>query len=536
MLCTKCKTEYEGSRCPKCDGPVILVNNNDYLARRKAYEEKKVRENAEKDKEKEPGKTKKKSSGKMKSIFLNIINSLKSLKKPKLKNTNKKGVKYIVVALVLVLAGLASLGIYKLSTKKNYELFMRSNGKIYNVTGLESKFVCEQSDAIFASDYATFYTPDRPLEVRSGNIVSTLASDSGKYFAADVYDSDSEIYSLYVWDEEGNVVDALNNFNAHEIYCLTDKGQLIYKEIQVINEEGTVGSTSLGMTEVKKSSSKGDKKLAANSVTIESDLKNAYVYSKSASIVFLDNNSNLYRYDFDKKKKDLIDVNIGNLYVMSSDYDYVYGTSVEHINSSDNADSYMYTSDSGCFLVNIKKEESIRVSGALSSGIIYVYDKKNSCMYMINNGNIMVSAYDGERFGQYSTVDSIGSQNNYVFDKSSGELVYINGEGQLKELLKGTSKMLMEGVSDGTLSLINNTEKSLTYIKDGCQYYLKTSASKPVLMYNIGSVSSTSDTCYYKNKLYFYDANNELRSCNLKGKSGNSIGTVERMWLGTELK
>ena len=40
MLYTKCGQEYEGSQCPRCDGPVILVNNSDYLARRKAYEEK----------------------------------------------------------------------------------------------------------------------------------------------------------------------------------------------------------------------------------------------------------------------------------------------------------------------------------------------------------------------------------------------------------------------------------------------------------------------------------------------------------------
>ncbi len=25
MLCTKCGQEYEGSQCPRCDGPVILV-------------------------------------------------------------------------------------------------------------------------------------------------------------------------------------------------------------------------------------------------------------------------------------------------------------------------------------------------------------------------------------------------------------------------------------------------------------------------------------------------------------------------------
>ena len=43
MICAKCGTEYEGSQCPKCDGPVIKINNSDYLARRKAYEEKQAK-------------------------------------------------------------------------------------------------------------------------------------------------------------------------------------------------------------------------------------------------------------------------------------------------------------------------------------------------------------------------------------------------------------------------------------------------------------------------------------------------------------
>ena len=40
MLCPKCGQEYEGSECPRCSGPKIVVNNSDYLRRKKAYEEK----------------------------------------------------------------------------------------------------------------------------------------------------------------------------------------------------------------------------------------------------------------------------------------------------------------------------------------------------------------------------------------------------------------------------------------------------------------------------------------------------------------
>ena len=40
MLCPKCGVDYEGNSCPRCNGPEILINNEDYLRRRKAYEEK----------------------------------------------------------------------------------------------------------------------------------------------------------------------------------------------------------------------------------------------------------------------------------------------------------------------------------------------------------------------------------------------------------------------------------------------------------------------------------------------------------------
>ncbi|MDO5402702.1 MAG: hypothetical protein Q4F11_04615, partial [Eubacteriales bacterium] len=39
-ICPKCGREYEGKACSFCTGPEIVVNNNEYLQRKKAYEEK----------------------------------------------------------------------------------------------------------------------------------------------------------------------------------------------------------------------------------------------------------------------------------------------------------------------------------------------------------------------------------------------------------------------------------------------------------------------------------------------------------------
>ena len=40
MVCPKCGREYEGTKCPNCDGLDIIVNQDDYLKRRREYEEK----------------------------------------------------------------------------------------------------------------------------------------------------------------------------------------------------------------------------------------------------------------------------------------------------------------------------------------------------------------------------------------------------------------------------------------------------------------------------------------------------------------
>ena len=80
---------------------------------------------------------------------------------------------------------------------------------------------------------------------------------------------------------------------------------------------------------------------------------------------------------------------------------------------------------------------------------------------------------------------SIGNMQNIVFLKASGELVYINSEAKLINALKGDKTVIAENVKDGSLSLINNTKESITYIDNDGQYYLKTPSAKKVLMGNV---------------------------------------------------
>ena len=190
MLCTKCGQEYEGSQCPRCDGPVILVNNSDYLARRKAYEEKQAlkERSASSDKKEESQsdygqalakrvqaikkKSRNKTESKKQSQNRSKADSRKqsqskaggsrndNQEKPQIRIARRqinKRMKMIAAALIaVVLIGVAAFGIYKLATKKNYALYVSYNGKIYDIAGLDSNYVCDESNAIFAADSKTF--------------------------------------------------------------------------------------------------------------------------------------------------------------------------------------------------------------------------------------------------------------------------------------------------------------------------------------------------------------------------------------------
>ena len=201
MLCTKCGQEYEGSQCPRCDGPVILVNNSDYLARRKAYEEKQAlkERSASSDKKEESqsdygqalakrvqaikNQSRNKTESKKQSQNRSKADSRKqgqssgktggnrngNQEKPQIRiarhKVNKR-MKMIAAALIaVVLIGVAAFGIYKLATKKNYALYVSYNGKIYDIAGLDSNYVCDESDAIFAADSKTFYTAQWPEQI-----------------------------------------------------------------------------------------------------------------------------------------------------------------------------------------------------------------------------------------------------------------------------------------------------------------------------------------------------------------------------------
>lgn len=583
MLCTKCGQEYEGSQCPRCDGPVILVNNSDYLARRKAYEEKqalKDRSASSDKKEESPSDygqelakrvqaIKTKSQSKIKQSQDKIKQSQNKLKQGKAEikqshdetkqaqgdgaaggsrddNQEKpqvrivraginKRVKMIAAALIaVVLIGAAAFGIYKLATKKNYALYVSYNGKIYDIAGLDSNYVCDEKDAIFAADSKTFYTPDWPEQIDSDKNILSVASDSGKYFVTVTYDESrsSKKYSMYIWNKDECVLVTEDDLQK-EIMYISDEGQVIYTNINIINDEGSTDGTSLAMSSVKEAK----KHLEAQTTLIEGNLNKAYVYESKHIIVCLTNDGSLYTYDYVSKEKPVTVADaVMQVWPVSGDTAGVYTGNADSLNTRKDVDTFLYSKSDGVYYYSCKDAAAHIIDKKTDADADYIIDKNNSLIYRLSGSTLTSAPYKDGKAGDYTDVDSMTKEKNYIYNSADSEIVYVNTDNKLRVVDNNKVTDIASDVSAGSLSKVYNKSRAITYIADNNQYYMDSLKGKAVLIFAADTNTGTQGTHFYKNRIYSYDSDNILYSNTLKGNGSSQIGYVERLWLGTELK
>lgn len=538
MLCPKCGQEYEGNACPRCQGPEIIVNNTEYLKRRKAYEEKQAAsESASSDTAPLQEEAAEEILKKIKEQGTKLLEKKRKAKTApdQMQGRRKKQVVRLAAGLVLLAVVLAAgIGIYKLSQRKNFVLYMQYNGKIYNVAGLESELVCESDKAIFEADNAAFYTPQVPEPIASGNVLQTLASDGGKYFSAVTYDDAVGKYMLYLWNDKGYIKIA-EDAKEKEVQYITDRGSVIYTDAAVVNSEGAVSGVELMMYSAEKGSSIFEKGVLT---VLESDLKSAYIYAQKDTIIILGNSDILYTYHYGKEntKKRIAD-QVESIYAMSDVMDDVYTYRAHTVNKSDGADGLIYRMDGTCYYHEItdKPEQDIVLGKAGASGMEFVYDK-NAYLYRIYSGVVEGAKIKKAETPVYTVLDTLGTDSDIVYLSSQQQLLFINAAGQLVKAEQGKLSVAAEEMAAGSLSLVSNTQQAVTYIRNGVQYYRSKISGKEVRMTEVGDGAVTDDTIYYKNRLYFYNTDGKLYSCTVKGKDDNLVGEVDRFWLGTEYR
>ncbi|MDD3240472.1 MAG: zf-TFIIB domain-containing protein [Lachnospira sp.] len=569
-ICPKCGQELVGDRCPKCDGPEIVVNNNEYLRRKKAYEEKQAKQksassHSESAENTEPlgdvlAQLKKNSTTAVKKVQKVRTKAKHNLNGKQIKNKdssdegqnvetqaeessgisrstrkrkrNKNVTLVIVLVAVMLVITAATFGVYKLVTRKNQILYMSYNNKVYNVSSLDSSYVCDMQDAIFAADKKTFYIAEWPEEIEKNKLSETCVSQNGKYFSAVIYDEPSGVYSLYAWNEEGCFKVSENKLKKN-VKTITDGGVVIYTDVEMVNEEGYSGDYSLYVCKLStdKSQEKGSR-LLGNNVKVESRLRSAYVYSDSNLVICYNDSDRLYTYNYKKDEKKTIADHVEAIYPMSEESAYLYTSQIKDENTLSEADSLVYQVDGTFMYYNLDHDTKITIGKQTGVNLSFVYEKKNSCIYVISSSAISYAEVKDNKVGEFKKIDQLGVQQNFMYMSDESTLLYVNASNQLMSMNKGTTKQICEQVKDGSVTRVGNTDNGITYVVDQTQYYRSDLSASEVAMYTESGLSDTTDTYLYKNRLYFYNAAKELYSCTLKGKDNHKIGQVDSLWLG----
>lgn len=550
MICPKCGQEYEGDKCPRCNGPEVIVNNADYLKRKRAYEEKQAgKGSASSDKETSENNTADVKNGGQKEVLpdemfrrlkesgskfaQDAVEKTASQAKKAVKGKKKLIVRIIAAAIVLMLAFLAGFGIFKLATRKNYVLYMKYNNKIYNVAGIDSKLVCSEDDIVFEADNNSFYMPEFSDEIDKNNIIQKMASNQGKYFTAITYDSVEDKYTLFVWNNSMSLRLAESS-NKKEILYISDKGTIIYKDTQVVNDQGALGQTSLMVSKLDKSK---DGDVHGVITEVESSLANVYIYSAKNTIIYNSTGNVLYtlNYDKDEKKKEISE-DAKNIYALTSKSSVRYSYKANLVNQSDKAEGFIYSVNGNCYYHSIssKNTEDMFIGKFNGSGVELIYDK--DYVYVINSGQVSYASVKKDVTPVFTVVSKLGGVSDYVFLELADTIAAVDENNNLISISSGKVKTIAENITDGSLSIVKNTSSELTYIRDNVQYYKKSLTADEVKMTDVGSDADTVSTLFYKNKLYYYNSDKKLCSCTVKGKNGSVVGDVERFWLGTEYK
>lgn len=106
-----------------------------------------------------------------------------------------------------------------------------------------------------------------------------MQATNGEYFAATVYDEGSAQYALYTWKDGQDAVQVSKNAYDKDIGYITNKGKVIYSDVEVVNEEGGLGAMQLYVYD------------ASGKLTlIEGQLKEYFVYAAEEKIACYNKN------------------------------------------------------------------------------------------------------------------------------------------------------------------------------------------------------------------------------------------------------
>ncbi len=541
MVCPKCGREYEGTKCPNCDGLDIIVNQDDYLKRRREYEEKQAAlksassDNEEKNKSDEALRPDEildkivKAGGQARKKIIDK----KAEKAQKEKNKKKKTVIVgIVIGFMVVLAGV--LGTYMLINHKEAILYAIYDDTIYRISETNMQQVCDYHEAIFESDNNSFHIQSIPQQFRDRTIKESMSSSNGKYYCAFVYSHSANKYSILLWNNENCDILAENNKEKKLLY-IDNEGYVIYQETEIINEEGSVGTTQLYISKVESDHN-------VTTTMISETVKDIYVYSDKKTVIFNDLDGKLYTYVYGKNpKKQLIAHDVTTVYGAVGDCLHLFSYKAQQVNTLKDCNGFIYKCNDAVYYYqfDFNDGKSIYLGKNNDTNLTCIVDKNDVIMVGKNtlmSAKIVDKAIDTHTemkvVDTYTEIAKLKALDNIIYDSNSKSVIFINDNDSLMYYSKGNITTISDEVTDGTLNWVANTKGAFTYVCNQVQMYCKNVKTSPVKMTEKGNMAQNSEIFYQKGKLYFVNMEGKLYICNDSGNNCSMIGDANRIILG----
>ncbi len=546
MLCVKCGEEYEGASCPRCEGPQILVNNDDYLRRRKAYEEKQAAKRSA-----SSGNGATQTAGEVdfvvqlaSKVNKKIESNKKKSETTKRENTNKASVgqkphtyrskrylKLLVVVGALIVLAIV-IGAWLFSGRKSF--FIRNADGIYELKKGKCELVCQDYDAYFSADNKCFYEMKLPQEYKDMVVKDRLASDMGKCAAAVVYDEDSLTYKALIIKEDSAYIITEGNKSLDVMY-VTDNGTVVYTAHEMVNDEGYGGAYELYIYEA----TNPKKPVEGGTVReLTDDLKHTYVLPKVGRVLFVDSESNLLSYDYDKSHTiSHVAEYISNVYVPDNEVKNKYSYYAGYV--SLDATSVIYSESGKFYYMDFedKKMQNICIAGVsgATTSIIYkkdefVYSIEGNILKFITYNKVLNSTGDGYTT-VYESKDVLTLNvlaNGYWLDDKN-VFMCISSDNKLCQISKGLVKELETEVLPGSFACVDGDTNSFVYCKGTVWCYIKTLGTKPVQMV-VPEEASIKKVVKVKNKIYVLSEKNKLYVCSKDLKKFEEICDAEYVW------
>lgn len=514
MLCPKCGETYEGNACPKCEGPEIIVNNDDYLRRKKAYEEKQAdRESASSDigadgKEKRGLTDEEKAVRAVAQCFHKIRTAVKELVRGNPAKVKKTVICMLSAAVVLIFAVTALVLYARYSDRNRGQVYYVKDGSIYLIQGETQSRICDEKQAVFCCDGSQFYEYRQPEQMSGKTQLQSMASEKGNYFAAVGYDDNRRSYSLFVWNEAECAVTA-EKTDCPTILCVEDDGRVIYRETVVTNDEGGNGASSLCVYEFASKSS----------YTVEESVRKLYIYSASDSAVYLNSDNELKVYQYGKHETRLIAENADTLYGMEGFSEQLYTDTAQAVNASADAKGVVYGVLDQYYYCPLAETQE-RISLGTHAGVItqIVYDK--SFVYLFSlSGEIWYAAVKKGKAQDSVEIAKTGLEKKAVYLRNGKILLFTDQEGNLMRAHGKKTEPVSRKIMCASVKRVRNTATAFTYSREGNLYYRSSVNGDEILLERAAAGTDIPEVVFCKGRLYYKGNQGELLSCDTKGEN-----------------